>query len=374
MAKVYFPGLNGLRFIGAFAVIICHIEFLKSLHGLPNIMNYPFYKNTSGHQGVILFFVLSGFLITYLLLNEFSEKSTIEIGKFYMRRVLRIWPLYYLMILISVFIVPIVFSFFEFSIKNGYTWNEMKFYLLFLPNLSKSMGHHINGAVHLWSVGVEEQFYFIWPFIILWFRKWIFALLLLIFFSISLLPLFLDYVHVRTEMFSGSEILYKQLAVFIPHFKINSMAVGGLIAYVVYERKNWLVFFMNDVVEVLVFFGTIILWSTGTIIPQFTDEIYSILFGIIILNIATKKNPLIKLENRFFTFLGQISYGLYVYHWIIILAIIEILKQNLPNYNENILVVNLILYTGSISLTVFISYLSYEYFEKPFLKIKRKFE
>jgi peptidoglycan/LPS O-acetylase OafA/YrhL len=116
------------------------------------------------------------------------------------------------------------------------------------------------------------------------------------------------------------------------------------------------------------------LWFSGTILTQFNDEIYSLLFGLIILNVATKSNPIIKLENRFLTFLGQISYGLYVYHWIIILTIIEILKQKFSNYIENKFIMNLILYTGSISLTVLISYLSYQYFEKPFLKIKRKFE
>jgi peptidoglycan/LPS O-acetylase OafA/YrhL len=374
MNKVYFPGLNGLRFIGAFVVIIGHIEFLKSLQGLPNLMSFSFYKNTCGHLGVILFFVLSGFLITFLLMNELKEKASINIGKFYMRRILRIWPLYYLMILISIFIVPFLYSTFHFFIKSGYSWDEIKYYLFFLPNVSKAMGSYINGAVHLWSIGVEEQFYLIWPLFVLLFRKRIFILLLLVFSSITILPFVLGYLNGRTEIFSCSETFYHQLVNFVNHFKINSMAIGGFIAYVVFEKKKWLNFFMSNAMEILIFSGTMLLWFSGTILSQFNDEIYSVLFGLIILNVATKTNPIIQLENRFLTFLGQISYGLYVYHWIIILTLIEILKLNFTNYNENKNTMNLILYSGSISLTVLISYLSYQYFEKPFLKIKRKFE
>jgi peptidoglycan/LPS O-acetylase OafA/YrhL len=374
MTKVYFPGLNGLRFIGAFIVIIGHIEFLKSLHGLPNLMTLSFYKNTGGHLGVILFFVLSGFLITYLLMNELKEKSTINIGKFYMRRVLRIWPLYYLMILVSIVIVPALYSGFNFSIKYGYSWNEIKYYLFFLPNISKAMGSYINGAVHLWSIGVEEQFYLIWPLLVLLFRKRILLLLLLIFSSITILPFVLGYLNGRTEVFSSSETLFHQVMHFTNHFKINSMAIGGFIAYVVFEKKKWLHFFMTNSMEILIFSGTMLLWFSGTIVTQFNDEIYSLLFGLIILNVATKAKPIIHLENRFLTFLGQISYGLYVYHWIVILTIIEILKMYFTNYIENKNTMNLILYSGSISLTILISYLSYQYFEKPFLKIKGKFE
>jgi peptidoglycan/LPS O-acetylase OafA/YrhL len=81
MNKVYFPNLNGLRFFAAFSVMLYHFFG----EGLIN-----------GHYGVVLFFVLSGFLITYLLFEEKEKFGKIEIKKFYFRRILRIWPLYYL--------------------------------------------------------------------------------------------------------------------------------------------------------------------------------------------------------------------------------------------------------------------------------------
>ena len=101
MAKqVFFPNLNGLRFVAASLVMICHIEQWKGLNGLHRSL-LPFFDKI-GSLGVTLFFVLSGFLITYLLLTEKQDKGTINVKKFYLRRVFRIWPLYYLIIIIPI--------------------------------------------------------------------------------------------------------------------------------------------------------------------------------------------------------------------------------------------------------------------------------
>ena len=68
--RVYFKGIDGLRAIGALSVVLGHIELSKKSVGIENLMEYSFYKNTSGHLGVLLFFVLSGFLITRILLLQ----------------------------------------------------------------------------------------------------------------------------------------------------------------------------------------------------------------------------------------------------------------------------------------------------------------
>src|SRR4026208_162751 len=93
--RVYFPNLNGLRFIAALLVIMQHIEQIKSMYGIANRWSSPFMQ-VIGEQGVSLFFVLSGFLITYLMLEEEKKTGTIQIRNFYRRRILRIWPLYFL--------------------------------------------------------------------------------------------------------------------------------------------------------------------------------------------------------------------------------------------------------------------------------------
>lgn len=370
--KTYFPGLNGLRFIGAFTVILSHIEFLKSLNGLPNLMEVPFYQNTNGHLGVILFFVLSGFLITYLLLDELKNTSKINIKHFYMRRILRIWPLYYLMILISLFLIPSLYAVLHFSTRV-YSMNEMIYYLVFMPNVAKSMGYFIDGAVHLWSIGVEEQFYLMWPFLIVLFRKYTLMLLILVLIGISLLPVGLGYINYNTSFFGSNDLLFNRLESFVIHFKINSMAIGGIIAYIVHKQKTWLNWIKSDFVEVVIFIGTFVLWFSGIILTSFSDEVYSILFSLIIFNCATKEKPIVNLENKLFNFLGKISYGLYVYHWLIILTIVHLLKSITNDYVDNFLWMNLVLYVGTIALTILISHLSFTYFEKPFLRLKNKF-
>ena len=92
MKKIYFPNLNGLRFIAAFMVIVHHVEQFKSLFGLENVFHESPFISIVGKLGVVLFFVLSGFLITYLLLVEEEVTGTISIKSFYIRRFLRIWP------------------------------------------------------------------------------------------------------------------------------------------------------------------------------------------------------------------------------------------------------------------------------------------
>ena len=105
--KIYFENLNSIRFIAASLVIVHHIEQFKSFFGIQN-----YFKDVRiemiGKLGVVLFFVLSGFLISYLLFKEKEYTKTISIRKFYIRRILRIWPLYFLIIILSFFVFPFI--------------------------------------------------------------------------------------------------------------------------------------------------------------------------------------------------------------------------------------------------------------------------
>src|SRR5262249_4522233 len=98
-SRVHFPGLNGLRFIAWLAVFLGHVEQGKEL------FRYPQHGWIHGWLGVVLFFVISGFLITYLLLAERRRYGGVYIREFYIRRILRIWPLYFLLILSCMLIV-----------------------------------------------------------------------------------------------------------------------------------------------------------------------------------------------------------------------------------------------------------------------------
>ena len=96
----YLKGLDTLRAIAALIVVWGHIELLKRKKGFENLIDKDFHI-PSGHLAVVLFFVISGFLITYLLVKERDREGKISFKKFYLRRILRIWPLYYLIILLS---------------------------------------------------------------------------------------------------------------------------------------------------------------------------------------------------------------------------------------------------------------------------------
>lgn len=360
--SVYFKNLNALRFIAAFSVLLAHIELLKSLHGFSNVNDLAFYKNTNGHIGVILFFVLSGFLITFLLLKEESEHKTISLKNFYIRRILRIWPLYFLMVLISYSVYLIFGS----NFAEGGWWG----YFSIFPNVSKALGYYYDGVVHLWSIGVEEQFYLIWPILLLITRKLFrirLVVLIVLFLFFSVLPHILWFSQSHFSLFSDQNFQF--LDRFTKMFKINCMALGGIVGYLVFIKKRFNLL-ENRFLRKVVFFTPFVMWYLGVHFSNFTDEIYTLLFGLILYCFATYDDN-INLEKKVLNFLGKISYGIYVFHWLIILftfKLIAFLKI------ENNLIINLVVYIGTIGLTILIAYLSYNYFEKFFLKLKVKFE
>ena len=158
---IYFQGLNGLRAIAALAVVVSHITLgLKEFQLNPYILGIAQDGTPKGLMlagyGVSIFFVLSGFLITYLLQAE-KEKGDIHIKKFYVRRILRIWPLYYLYLIIAVVCTLAYQQYFDVDI--------LLFYIFYAANIPFIMGKTIGLIAHYWSLGVEEQFYLFWPLV-----------------------------------------------------------------------------------------------------------------------------------------------------------------------------------------------------------------
>lgn len=167
--RVYFPSLNGLRFIVAFLVIIHHIEQIKAIYGIPNNWESGVIQ-ILGEQGVSLFFVLSGFLITYLLLEEEKQTGTIKLKDFYVRRILRIWPLYFFTGFLALAVLPQIPMFIMPGYGHDFIYRHLGtkivLFLFFLPNLMPFLGGIIPYASQTWSVGTEEQFYLIWPLLL----------------------------------------------------------------------------------------------------------------------------------------------------------------------------------------------------------------
>lgn len=249
-------------------------------------------------------------------------------------------------------------------------------YVFFLPNVAFQLGIWAPIGAHLWSIGVEEQFYLAWPLLVNYVRKWILLVLIIIFLGVTLLPHFIDFLTNHIPLSSGSFFFLKQLSLFFQIAKFNSMAIGGIMAWFYYSKKeSVLKIIHNSVVEVVVFVLAFSLWIFGIMPPFFGSEFYSILFGFIILNVGTNPKPIIKLENRMLDYLGKISYGLYMYHWLSIVLIVYFLRNALPliELPGNALWYNLVIYPMSIAITIGLSALSYELYEKWFLNLKKRY-
>jgi len=140
----HLPALDGLRAVAVFTVIVYHF----------GIATVP------GDLGVSAFFVLSGFLITWLLLKEHAASGTVSLRRFYTRRVLRIFPAYYAFLAVS----------FAIDHFRGQSWGQSLglssvFYLVNYYNALN--GHPTTSISHAWSLGIEEQFYLLWPMLLL---------------------------------------------------------------------------------------------------------------------------------------------------------------------------------------------------------------
>ena len=369
--KIYFPGLNGLRFISALAVVITHIELMKGKLGYENLWLDPLFHQLGG-LGVSFFFVLSGFLITFLLVKEKNQNGYFSIKNFYIRRVFRIWPLYYLIFFLGFFIIP-NFSFFEIpffthSFSNNY-WLNFICYFLLLPNLAFSIFSPVPLIGQSWSIGVEEQFYIFWPILLRRFKKINIKSLVFFFSSIVLFKL----VILIICFFLESNFLIS-LKKFVAMTKFENMIIGAMGAILITEKNN---FFLNLIYHPLVLSLSLIgifalIYVPSDLAHDGMHIINSLFFLVIILNVATNENSFLKLENKFLNFLGSISYGIYMYHFIIIFIVIKMMAYFRIFVSFNFLQ-NIILYSAIIILTISISFISYHLFEKRFLKLKLKY-
>lgn len=362
--KIYFPNLNGLRFIAAFLVIIHHAEQLKANSNLENYWGTIPFIGIIGKLGVVLFFVLSGFLITYLLLVEESSFKKISIRGFYMRRILRIWPLYFLIITLAFLVLPNIelFNLPNYGkdvIYSNLFW-KLILYVFFFPNLVLSLFGVVPYASHTWSIGTEEQFYLIWPIILGYVKKH--RLLLMVGIIISYLSIkfffltsFADYIPYNTA-----------IEAFWNSFPIDCMAIGGLYSILLFQKSKFLKYIIrNDLFYFSICLVTIFMLK-GIYIPYLHYEFYSVFFGIIIINFAVNQHIKISLENTILNYLGRISYGLYMFHPIGIVLALQI-SQSLDFQS------NWLIYPLSLIFTILLAGLSYRYFESFFLKFKDRF-
>ena len=357
---LYLPGLHGLRFLAAFSVFFGHLEQAKEWVKIP-AFQFPFNPSMPA-DGVTLFFVLSGFLITYLLLIEKSTYGSIQIKQFYRRRILRLWPLYYLWVALVFFVFPHIpqlsFPNLDNSVEGDF-WKRLLLFVFLSPHIAILIYTQPGVAGPLWSVGVEEYFYFIWPHLI----KRLKALLPFAMVFLIVAPIFL-----RIEG-----------APFFPHpfvralfhlFRIDCMVIGGLGAWIYLNHRKWLMWVFSWPVQVMTWIWAIRQLLYPTQYGMWEHTTYSLVFLSVILNVSLNPRSLVKLENKFFKFMGEISYGFYVFQWFCNVVTIKIFERYFSFRNDTLQSVCLLV--ANFIFTTLLSALSYYLWEKRFLILKQK--
>lgn len=372
--KVYFPGLHGLRFFAAMMVVFSHVELMKDYHGYPNLYASNLAVYESGRMGVTLFFVLSGFLISYLLLTEKKVTGSIAVKKFYGRRILRIWPLYYLLVFLTFIVLPRI-SFFAVPKYSealpAFFLYTFPLFLLLLPQLALSIFEPVPFAEPLWSIGVEEQFYLLWPLLMKYVRKFLALSTGIIIGALALKQIV--FLLAETNRASPSLKYWNYLINYLYFTRIECMAIGGLGAWLVFaQHKRVLKIIFHPVFQLLLYASTIYLLATENNKPVYNYVVCAVCFCLIIINVAANPRSLIRIENRLFIFLGNISFSIYMFHEIVIKTVMQGLVR-MWGVSFNDAGSNLALYALSITGTLGVSTIGYYGFEKRFLRLKSSF-
>jgi len=342
----YHKELDGVRAIAIFMVIFFHFFFDLNLHPLiTRVANF-------GRTGVSLFFVLSGFLITRILLA--TKESPGYFSSFYVRRSLRIFPLYYLFLTLIFIILPLI------SGKPFLPFNLQVYNWTYLQNFALAFRWEHVSPRHLWSLSVEEHFYLFWPLLIylLSLRKIVGAVVLII-----IMAFVVKYIMIENDY--G--------AYYFTFARIDELAIGALLA--ILEIKNKLTdknankFLLLSVIFAIPTIALLIIFTDidNSIIQIVKYNLLAFTFWSMIgYVISSRETTWVKrfLRTKPMVFAGKISYGLYIYHPLCIATILSFsLKVNL-----------VLIFVIAVGFTFLVASASYYLFELNFLKLKRFFD
>ena len=349
------PNITSLRFILALLVVLFHIpQFFKN-RGFPFFDNLSFFHK--GTEAVYMFFSLSGFLIIRQLYIEKTNTNSIDLKAFFLRRILRIFPLYYLVLGFGFLYYRIILPDLGYAFESNYDlWYGIFLTATFFPNIFCSF--QPGGIIEvLWSIGIEEQFY---------------ILIAPLFFLLPIKRIipFIGFFTIVyfTTFFSKFAPFLKDYSMYFFYFSFSGLCSILLI------KSN-----LNAILErfkLPLFFIFILYFSTSIFSDNFEETYYHffsmILFGVVICLFVAE--PITFFENKKMHYLGKISYGIYMLHAIMMqlmgfVYLKFLINLNLPNYLL-ILISNILI----VGLTILAAHFSYKYYESYFLNMKVKFQ
>ena len=349
---MYFPELDGLRFFAFLLVFVHHHSLFENIPFLSVFREF-------GWIGVDLFFVLSAFLFTKLLITEFNKTGGISFKKFYMRRIFRIWPIYFIFIAFS-----IACYLYKYNVFDEYLRVRIIGLFTFSDNIFTAIyGYNKMPYIsHLWTITYEEQFYIFIPLLILILirsskRKRIIILVsFVVLFNLTRLYMIITEIH--------------HPAIWVlPVTHFESIVLGLVLGFggfdFIRQKLNPLVI---GLIGTLCFILLCALPNVKSITHWLTLSYVLVGFSTLFVLIAVSDSPSLKkfFSIKLFVFLGKRSYGLYLYHLLGNVIIIE----NFSFLPSN----RLASFLYSLTFTIVVSVVSYKYIETPFLKLKKKFE
>lgn len=367
--KLYFANLDLLRFIAVFMVVITHAyQGWCGWYGYPKFMTLSgdgkilteigVYLNNiikNGSFGVDVFFLISGFLITYILLREKEVAGKIDLNFFFIRRGLKIWPLYFLLIAITPFLVHWL---------HKPTPDYLSAILFYNNFHTMQTGYCEYPFPHFWSICVEEHFYLVWPFLVAFVpNKHLFN---------AFLTVILISVFARFGFSIYNKGYYYQF--FHTLSRMDALAIGAIGAYLHFTDR--LRFILPKYSRVCLYLLFIIIFAyepyniyDGIFLACFRKYFYISILAIGMINFLFNPDALIKIHKKtIFHYFGKISFGIYMYSNFFVVIIIE---KIIARFN----IINLGFYFFlNIAFSLIIPIISYELFEKQFLKLKSKFE
>lgn len=375
-AGTYYPALDGLRAVAVLVVMVAH----GSVRMLDTESRYG-----GGGLGVQIFFVLSGFLITTLLLAEHQQHGKISLKDFYIRRALRIWPLYYAVLGLYALLLPAIDSTYFSGVyvsadQAGYDQYRTSLwpFALFLQNYLVDIEHVRVGLGIFWSLAVEEQFYIFWPLtlIALTRLRWRFAI-----------PAFLTAtlaVSLIVRALTIHDVLPSPTNVeWMTHTGLAGLACGALLAWQRWSSGSDLLLprthgaFGNTLAWTVLGVVALSKWpgaadlGAGVRLP-YLEYYEPLLIGIavaaIIDRLVTVDPSGVILRSRPLVYLGRVSYGMYLLHPLVLGGIAYLLAST-PQHPAG--------WPGMlvfIAATTALAGMSFRYFERPILRRKRRFQ